>query len=170
MYIHYLHFMQQRLVKKIYPKTQLSKPFYVQTLTIRLFDCQRASTKPFSSFSLLLAFKPYGRHHTGILVHAPILHIYWGKKCKQLFLMGFPVGGLWSIRSFNWQVRKHVSCLKWPNGYLQVVKRNKIQLHSDDLICWAFQFQTLFNWKGGNLVKYDFQLKLYEKGEHNIQF
>ena len=28
----------------------------------------------------------------------------------------------------------------------------------------------LFNWKGGNLEKYEFQLKLYEKGEHNIQF
>ena len=28
----------------------------------------------------------------------------------------------------------------------------------------------LFNWKGGNLKKYDFQLKLYEKGELNCQF
>ena len=45
--------------------------------------------------------------------------------------------------------------LKLPNGYPQVVKRNKIRLHGEDFICWAFWFQSLFNGNGGNLEKYD---------------
>ena len=46
----------------------------------------------------------------------------------------------------------------------------RFQFHSEDLICWAVSFQTLFNWKEGNLNKYDFQPKLYENGEQSIQF
>ena len=59
---------------------------------------------------------------------------------------------------------------KWSNGYLQEVKRNKF--YREDLICWAFLLQALFNWKGGggNLKKYDFQLKTVRKGwtEHSV--
>ena len=71
------------------------------------------------------------------------------------------------VRSSIWLAgSQNASCY----GYPQEVKRNKTRLHSEDLICWAFQFQTLFNGEGGNLEKYDFQLKLYENGEQNIQF
>ena len=59
---------------------------------------------------------------------------------------------------------------KWPNGYPQVVKRIKNRLHSEGFDLLSILFKALFNWKGGNLQKYDFHLKLYEKGEHNIQF
>ena len=56
------------------------------------------------------------------------------------------------------------------NGYPQAVKINKIDFivriwSAEHFNFKRYSFEREVIWK-----KYDFQLKLYEKGEHNIQF
>ena len=63
---------------------------------------------------------------------------------------------------------------KWSNATSKMSKETKFWFYRDELICWAFWFQTLFYWKGGIFFfkkkKYDFQLKIVRKGWQNIQF
>ena len=100
------------------------------------------------------------------------IYIVWfyteGKKVKQLFIMGFPIGDLWSIRSFY--LAGSQTC-QLSNELMATRKWSK-ETKSDIIVrIWSAEH---FNFKRNSIereviwINTIFNFKMYEKGEHNI--